>query len=425
MNTTIPSIGSGYHPASVGQADGLQAGNVPGKHPLDGLDFGKHSAEAVRYARQFEGLGRGEGELPAIKSFGAPRLDAPVQAFSADDMVDLLRSLRSKSQDEMLKTAKAGVESARVKAGKNTEKQLAALKEWIEKTKSAESKGKIAKIFSWVGRAVAFVASAVTLALAVAATVASVGGATPLLAVALVGFAGASISLASAVATELGGSKWELSFANMIKQSVGNFLTEVCGVESKLAQSICKVVGGGAALLCPVVLLLEPSLVGDVAQGIAELAGANEKTAGYIGLAFAITGAVVVSIGMIAFTAGTSLAASATQASTGILKASLKVVSSVITGTTAIASGSVQIASGGITISKAKTVEQADRAIATKKELSAMMLKLKQQMDEGVDEMRKITQDMEEACRAVNAMMAGATQSMTQVAKNMSSSPKV
>lgn len=417
MNTTISSPGPGYTPPVGGQTDGGQVNNVPGGNGINNVDLEKFYTEVVKYAKQFEEPGK-SGESPLVDSRGAPKIDAPAQAFSANDMVDLLRSLRSKSQDGQLKTAKEGLESARVKAEKNTEKQLEKIKEWVDKCKEASSKGLLGKIFGWVGKIFAFLAAVVAVAAAAVATVATGGAAAPLLALAIVGAVAATVSLANAISQEAGGP--EISIGSLIQHTVGKFLTDVCGVDPKQVENICKIVGGAMAIACPIMLAIEPSLLGNMAQGIALMAGADEKTAGYIAMALTIAAAIGVGIAMAVMTGGSSMASTVSQVSSKVIISTLKTFNAVLTGTSAVVSGGTQIAQGGVNISKAQSEEKAQIAISQKKELEAMMVKLQKQMEEGREEIKKIIQQIEESTQAVSKMIAGTTDNMTQIAMNMS-----
>ncbi|WP_368655603.1 type III secretion system translocon subunit SctE [Castellaniella ginsengisoli] len=421
MNTTI-SNGPGYTPplggTTPGQVDG--SGGASGAGSTGQVDLEKFYDDVLTLVRQQEGAGVSDrGGNPLVDKNGAPRIDTPSEVFSASDMVDLLRSLRSKTQDEQLTTAQKGLESARIKAEKNTEHQLEKIQEWIDKCKEAESKGALGKIFGWIGKIFAFVAAIAAVVAAAAATVASGGAAAPLLALAIVGAISATMTLASAISQECGGP--EISINSLIQHTVGKFLTDVCGVDPEQAENICKIVGGALAIACPVMLALEPSLLGNMAQSIALMAGADEKTAGYIGMALTIAAAIGVGIAMAVMTGGSSVASTATQVGNKVLLSSIKTFNTAMTGANAAVSGGTQIAQGGLNISKAQTEEQAQKAIADKKDLEAMMLKLQKQMEEGREEMKKIIQQIEESTQLVSKMIAGTTDNMSQIAMNMGS----
>ena len=421
MNTTI-SNGPGYTPplggATPGQVNG--SNGTAGAMGTGQVDLEKFYDDVLTLVRQQEGSGVSDrGGNPLIDKNGAPRIDTPSEVFSASDMVDLLRSLRSKTQDEQLSTAQKGLESARIKAEKNTEHQLEKIQEWIDKCKEAESKGALGKIFGWIGKIFAFVAAIATVIAAAAATVATGGSAAPLLALAIVGAISATMTLASAISKECGGP--EISINSLIQHTVGKFLTDVCGMDPKQAENVCNIMGGVLAMTCPIMLAIEPSLLGNMAQSIALMAGVDEKTAGYIGMALTIAAAIGIGIAMAVMTGGSSVASTAAQVGNKVLLSSIKVFNTVMSTANTVVSGGTQIAQGGLNISKAQSQEKADKAIADKKELEAMMLKLQKQMEEGREEMKKIIQQIEESTQLVSKMIAGTTDNMNQIAMNMGS----
>src|SRR5690606_29222578 len=107
----------------------------------------------------------------------------------------------------------------------------------------------------------AFVAAIVSVVAAAAATIATGGAAAPLLALAIVGAIAATMSLANAISQECGGP--EISINSLIQHTVGKFLTDVCGMDPKQAENICKVLGGAMSIACPIMLAIEPSLLGN------------------------------------------------------------------------------------------------------------------------------------------------------------------
>ncbi|MGE8547091.1 type III secretion system translocon subunit SctE [Alcaligenes sp. Marseille-Q7550] len=415
--TTISSLGAGYNPAPAGQDQEPEAGAVSGKPSLADLGLEKLHADLARYAPQ--AASQGQGEVAQVGTLGPPVLEPSSRVFNVSEMVDFLRNLQSKIGDLLMKTAQAGVESARIKLKARSEEQQKLIQDWNKKSQAAAKKGKIAKIFGWVGKAAAFLGAAAGLLIAGVATALSGGAALPLLAVAAVGAASATLSLVSAISVECGGP--EISFSNLFKNTVGRFLTDVCGVDSKLADKISKVAAGGVALTSPIMLLLEPSLLGDLAEGFAGLVGVNDQAAAYIGMAFAIVGALAVGVAMIAMTAGTSMLASGAQVAGSVLNSVLKIVNTAISTTATVVSGGAQVIGGAISIDRAKTVQESEHIQAQKKELQALMMKLQRMMEDGMEDMKKIVQDMDESVRAVSKMLAGASDSMGQVIQNMNS----
>ena len=74
---------------------------------------------------------------------------------------------------------------------------------------------------------------------------------------------------------------------------------------------------------------------------------------------------------------------------------------------------------GGLNIAIAVNQKDADKALADKKELEAIMIKLQKQMDEGEQELKKIIQEIQDSIQAVSKMLAGATDSMQQITSNI------
>lgn len=401
MTTIQPN--SNYGGAALPPPDsGLQANATPPGGQIDGL---KLLAELQNMVAQLEGGKGAPGGNSPTDERGAPAISEPSKSFNASDMVDLLRSLRGKSQDAQLKAAASGVESARISAEKNNENQLDKIKEWIEKCKEADSKGLLGKIFGWIGKIFAVLAALAAVAVAAVATVATGGAAAPFLAMAVIGAIGATISLADQISQEFGGP--EISIGNLIQTMVGKFL-EACGVPPETAERIGRVMGGVLAIAMPVMLLVEPQLLGGMAQNIALLAGADEQTAGYIGMAVGIAAAITAGIAMAVISGGSNVGTSAT-----------KIANALVGATAQIVQGATSVTTGGIGIATAIDKRDAENAIAEKKELEAAMVKLQKQMEEGREEMKKVIQQIEEGLQMVTRMLAGAADSMSQVTSNI------
>ncbi|ARP93563.1 type III secretion system translocon subunit SctE [Bordetella genomosp. 13] len=380
----------------------LQPNATPPGAQIEGL---KLLAELQNMVAQLEGGKGAPGVSAPTNERGAPAIAEPSKSFNASDMVDLLRSLRGKSQDAQLKAAATGVESARIAAEKNNENQMEKVKEWIEKCKEADKGGLLGKIFGWIGKIFAALAALAAVAVAAVATVATGGAAAPFLAMAVIGAIGATMALADQISQEFGGP--EISIGNLIQTVVGKFL-EACGVPPETAERIGRVMGGVMAIAMPVMLLVEPQLLGGMAQNIALLAGADEQTAGYIGMAVGLAAAITAGIAMAVISGGSSVGTSATKIASALVGASAQIVQ-----------GATSVATGGIGIATAIDKRDAENAIAEKKELEAAMVKLQKQMEEGREELKKVIQQIEEGLQMVTKMLAGAADSMSQVTSNI------
>lgn len=333
-----------------------------------------------------------------------PALPPPDKTFSTDEMVALLRTLQEKTQSSQIESAKKQVETSQIDAKQNHAQQMEKIDKWVEESRKAEKSGLFGKIFGWIGKIAAVVASLAAVVAAGVATVVSGGTAAPLLVVASIGLVASTMSLASHISQELGGP--EISFGNLIGTVVGKLL-QAFGVDEETANKIGRTVAGAAALALPVLLLIEPSLMGDFVAGICGLAGVDEKTAGIIHTVTSVVTSVLASIAMIAMSGGSGAVGAAAQAG------------KVMQFGAQIASGAADVGQGAASIDQAKHQHRAENAIADKEKLSAMMLLLQQNMEENREELEKVIKEIEEGNRIVTQMINDAADSMGQVTRNL------
>jgi len=399
-------------------------------------------SELADLAASLAGTKKTAGGDPVSDARGAPTIGEPAKVYSQEDMVSLLRSIRSKSQDGQLEAAKNGIETAKLAAEKNTEGQLKKIDEWVKKCEEANSKSTLGKIFSWIGKIAAVIASVVAVAVAGAAAIASGGAATPLLALAVMGLIGSTISLADQISQECGGP--QISIGNLITTMTSKFL-EACGVDADTAGKIGKVMAGVTAMMAPALLLVEPGLASTMATGICELAGVDPAITGYVAMAVGIAAAVTVGVvmavasagassgsavanataqtGSTAATTGAKVATTAAQTgstvTTTAMSTGTKVANGLVGAGAQIASGSTQVGAGIVTIQKAGIEKDAQNALADKKALAADMLKIQQQMEDGREEIKKVIQQIEEGLMNVTKMINDSADSMSQITANM------
>lgn len=406
MSSINPNIASTFTPSTgLGATDGLQGAQVGGLNTLQT----KLLEELATLATSLAGTKTTAGGDEVSDARGAPTIGEPEKVFSQDDMVSLLRSIRSKSQDGQLEAAKNGIETAQLAAEKNTEGQLKKIDEWVKKCEEANSKSTLGKIFSWIGKIAAVIASVVAVAVAGAAAIASGGAATPLLALAVMGLIGSTISLADQISQECGGP--QISIGNLISTMTSKFL-EACGVDADTAGKIGKVMAGVVAIMAPALLLVEPGLASTMAQGICDLAGVDPKIAGYVTMAVGIAAAVTVGIVMAVASGGSS-------AGTAAVSTAAKVGNGLVSAGAQIANGATQVGAGVVGIQKAKLENDAQNALADKKELAADMVKLQKSMEEGREEIKKVIQQIEDGLMNVTKMINDSADSMSQITANM------
>lgn len=337
-------------------------------------------------------------------SNGAPTLDGVLINFSAEDLAATLLVLQGKTQEAQLATAKEGLQISRDKMKVLHEKNIKKLDEVIKKCQSAASKSKLGKIFGWVAKVAAFVAAGVALAL----TVASGGAAAPLLALAIVGMAGAAMSMASSISQELGGPPLELgSLATMASKA---FLGAV-GVPADKLEAAAKLMGGALAVgLAPGSLLIDNQLLSNVATGIAELGGANAATTAYLGMAVALaTGVAVIAVNI------------ATGGGSGISKLTdlVKNVPNALHTGAKLTQGAMTVAEGTTQILSTADQFKADQAQVDRQKFSALLVKLQAQMEEDQEQIKKVVQEIQDGYTTVSQMIAAAGESRAQISANI------
>ena len=153
-----------------------------------------------------------------------------------------------------------------------------------------------------------------------------------MIALATLALIGSSMALADQISRECGGP--EISLTNMVTTMVAKTL-EACGVDAETAERIGKIAAGAVAIMFPVVLVVDPSMLGAMALGIAELAGADANQAALAAMIVTIATALTVGIVSGVLTGGASTAGTAAKIATTIIGAS----SAIIQGSMGIAKG--------------------------------------------------------------------------------------
>jgi len=381
--------GAGHLPEPANSSGQSLASIIRAAQPVDLRGLAAELLDVAPRAGNMPGDGISNGN-------GMPAIPAPAGRFSTADMVDLLRSLQTKTQDTQLKSVKENLETNRIEQAKNNERQQAKIEEWIEKSRQAQKSGIFGKIFGWIGAIVAVIAAAV---LSVAA-IASGGAAAPLAIAAVVASISAVNMLTTQISQEAGGGP--VGLFGVLSDMVGKLLTAF-GVDEKTAGQIGKALAG-AALIYTGLVLADPSCIGEMAGSIAQLAGASDEVAGYISMALGMVATVAVGILMTVLTGGGAAAGVAARVAS-------------LVSTAVQAAG--QVASGAESIDRAVKEKAADAAIAAKKELEALMVKLQAGMEQDREKLKEILMAMDESMRLVSKMLSDAGDSMAQITQNI------
>lgn len=335
---------------------------------------------------------------------GSPVLPAAL-AFSADDMIDLLRNWSSKGQDAQLASQSNKIQADQNMKKANNETQMEKLKEWADKFAESKKQSAVSKIFGWIGKIFAVIASAVFMVIAAGLTGLTAGLGAPVMALAAMALVGSSMALADQISKECGGP--EISLSNLITTAVSKTL-EACGVDPEVAKRIGKVTAGAIAILLPAALVVEPGLLGTMATGIAELAGADANTVALAGMIVGMVAALTVGIVSGILSGGGAAVNSATKIALAITNIS-----------NAVVQGSMAIAKGTNDLKVAETQRDAELAKAEKEKLMALAILLQTAIDETMEAMKKVIKMMDEGVTLVSQMINSQADSKSQIAFNI------
>lgn len=333
----------------------------------------------------------------------APAIDGVTINFSPEDMAAALQVLRGKTQDAQMKTAQEGLQISKTQAEQQNERAMGKIKEWIAACEDAAAKQKASEQMDWVAKIGAFIGAIIAVVAAAVLTVATAGAAAPLLAVAVLGLVGATMNLASAISQKLGGPAVDLG--TLMTQAATAILTAV-GVPADKIEAASKVLAGVLAVVT-FAAIADPSMLGTLAGGIAQLAGADATQV-------AIVTAVISFVATIAVMGATMIASGGSAAVGGIAKL-VQTVSKVAQSIIGIASGVTAAVGGAYRISAAYDEHTAATAQADKKAIDAIIAKLGKQMEDDREELKKVVQQLMDSISVVSQMIAAAAESRTQI----------
>jgi len=351
----------------------------------------------------------GSSNLSVNNSNNAPTLTAPSESLGAEDMAAMLQVLQSKTLNQQLNAAKQGLQlSSNAAASKNTE-QLGKIKEWVGKCQDAAAKAKANAVLGWVSKIAGFVAALVATVAAAVLTVVTAGAAAPLLACACIALATTGMSLASQISISKGGP--EISVSNLLN-TVCQKVFEGMGMSKEDATKYGHLATGIIGIATGAVVV-DQSVAGNLGQGIAEVAGANQQQAAIANTAFTIAATIAVAVVMVAMTGGAEL-----PAQVGQIAAIAGQVGKVVNSATMVTQGALTAAQGGVNIAVAYDKRDAANAQAKSKEVAASLLAVQQKMDEQRDEIKKIMEQIDQGFQQISKMFANQSDTMKQITSN-------
>ncbi len=405
--TPIASVSPSFTPAVAPQSP------LPGTEETSATDV--HALDSAAWLDNQAKPGKADAATTALaalisNSNGAPSIGDIAINFSAEDLSAALLVLQGKTQDAQLRTAKEGLGVTRLKMEENHKKALEKLEKWIKKCESAAAKGKLGGIFGWIGKIAAFLATAIaTVALAVA-TPFTGGAAGPLLALAVIGLVGSTMSLVSSISQAAGGPALEIS--TLMTKACSAFLKSV-GVPEEKLEAASRIMAGALGYMTGA-MLADPQLLGGMITSVAQLTITDQNKAAIVGAVFSTLACVALSVVTSAATGGAGAGKSIAEITKSIPQLA-KVAQHVAGATSAVSS----MATAGMGIGATIDEHAAASAQVDRKQVSAMLVKLQAQMEEDQDLIKKVVQEIQDGLNVVSQMIAAAGESRKQIAANL------
>ncbi|MCY0387275.1 type III secretion system translocon subunit SctE [Robbsia sp. Bb-Pol-6] len=342
---------------------------------------------------------------------GAPSLAPASFVGNVEDVALLLQTAQDNLLNQRLASAKSAIDVASSKAAVSNKDQAQKVQDWIKNSEKAHRKH--SGIMGWLTSIFKAIAAVVGVVVAAVATVATGGAAAPLLAVACIGLASATMSLASQISVAAGGP--ELSLTKLLTQG-GTKLFEALGMRHDAAEKAGDIfagvvgIGTGAALI-------DPGLVGTLATGVAKCLGAHADTLAILNAVVTTVAVIATAIAMAAM-GNVGGAANAAAAATSTAVNTVKTAGAVMGGIGGVTQGVDQVVQGVQTLDRAKAEKAVGDARADMKENTATLMRLQSQMERSRDEIKKVVEQFQAAFERLSGMLENASQTSRQINSN-------
>jgi hypothetical protein len=341
---------------------------------------------------------------------GAPALDLPLTDFSGDQLALLLSALDTKIKDTQAKTAKEGIEAARVQKETANTEMLDKIQEAIDQQKEAAEKEKSQKVWGWLGKIAAFIGAVAAVLVSAVAAVASGGPGAALLIVAVIGLVAATTDLASQINQEVNPGAEPFSLGSLIGNAVIAQM-DADGTDGKgraAAAGLMAVVG---------MLLLQPDLSGQMAEVSALADGRSAEFASGMRMGMMVAAMVFTVAMTIALTVASGGTASTNLVST-TAKNAMKAATYLQAGA-AFTQGVASVGSGATQIAVAYDQRDADEARAAAKVIEAVLAELSAQSEEQVARLRDIIEALQESMLMFSQMINTAGDQRANLVRNL------
>lgn len=361
--TSLP----GGLPLSGGTAQPLSGADDPVAEVKDFVDMVRSIQDAVHEALQDSGSIVSDGN-------GAPRLLAPTNDMSFEDMAAGLTVLMLKSselfmdaQGQMLLKDNKNIADIR-------DRMLEKIKKAADDFAKAQAKRKCGGIFGWLKKAVQFVAAVIFTVVAVSLAVVSGGAAAPvaLAALAVLSLATSAMMIANDAVKEHGGK----GFDDVLKW-------------------------------------MDPASA--LGNGIGELA----KKFGADAQAVAITTACITAAATIALVCATARVSADAFKKVEDVSKTVQTAATIGQAAAGIAGGAAGAVEGGLNIAIAFDERNAALSEADRKFLETVIARMQQRMQEGREDLKKLVEALMDGMTIASQMFNEAHESVNQISRNL------
>jgi hypothetical protein len=309
---------------------------------------------------------------------GIPEPQEWTRNMTTDDLLVAAGALQVKSQEIQLDTAKKNLDAAQSKQSSENSKSLKQHDEWVKK--AAEARRKRNSLGSQISKWAMRIAAPLAVVASTAATVATAGGATPLL---VLSIAMCAYTLAQQASAEAGGPS--LSIADRLHQGFTELLMKCNGMSKEDAEKhggvLAGFVGGAFAVLDPKAAVLYR---GSVAQEL----GASKATADMVNRVVTMVAQIAVQIAMMKCAGGSKSANLSAEALKWVQRGHI------VAGFAQNVQSCATVSQAALAIDTAQAQNDADLARADMKRTEAVELKLQDQTQSGIEDYKEFVEQI-------------------------------
>jgi hypothetical protein len=350
--------------------------------------------DAGSYATQMNGTKRGANAGELFGVFVPPKLEEPGKndrkrtggsSFSGIDVLVMQGAARNQQADATLLSQTAFDTEAmqKLRVDQYVAEQVQRNQELKKKYESLDSTGFFASVCKWATKFLGPISVLATAAL----TVVTAGAAAPLLAIAVLGMAGSALSSAG------------VDLAGSLSKVVSKGLCAL-GVPKETADKLGNTVAGCMAL-CPVFLFLQPSALGKLFRGVAELCGADKKTAQICELVGGLVGVAMVFAATIAVTAGSGIGSAISSSTSSLARLAMGLSLGATLG-----SGGVAISSAVSDIRVGLAQLGVDMAQADRRMIEQLVGAIREELGQVHDVIKMAFDEVGSNCKATAQMIS-------------------